>query len=199
MVQNAFTLLLAAAASLVGASPIASTLDKRCGSLLMPTTQIQLKQSEPDTSFPNTAHTTDVVAISQDDNGTNKVNALIGFTGPVGAYGCSLGITFPHGYAIKQTGGPPTLNVYTVPTPLPPNPTYNNIKPNAGLFGTVTVLEGQSTVINSAACPTAEQGGMAFVFGYADWATGESSVEWTEYVNELNGAGLRGVYLNFNC
>lgn len=54
-------------------------------------------------------------------------------------------------------------------------------------------------MINSEACPSAAQGGLAFVFGYADWQTKESSVGWTEYVNELNGAGLRGVYLNYNC
>ncbi|KFY12683.1 hypothetical protein V492_03728, partial [Pseudogymnoascus sp. VKM F-4246] len=128
-----------------------------------------------------------------------KVNELIAFTGPVGAYGCSLGITFPSDYVITQSGGPPTLNVYTVPSPLPGKPTFNNIHANAGLFGTVTVLSGQSAVINSKSCPTAAEGGLAFVFGYADWQTKESSVGWTEYVNELNGAGLRGVFLNYNC
>ena len=87
----------------------------------------------------------------------------------------------------------------SVPTPLPGSPTWNNIHPAASLFGTVTVLSGQSAIINSEACPSAAQGGLAFVFGYADWETQESSVGWTEYVNELNGAGLRGVYLNYNC
>jgi hypothetical protein len=89
--------------------------------------------------------------------------------------------------------------VYTVPTPLPANPTYNNIHPAASLFGTVTVLSGQSAIINSRACPTTAEGGLAFVFSYADWITQASSVQWTEYVNKLNGAGLRGVYLNYNC
>ncbi|KFX99725.1 hypothetical protein O988_03689 [Pseudogymnoascus sp. VKM F-3808] len=198
MVQTAFTLALATIATLVSASPIES-LNKRCGSTILPTTQIQLKQSAPDTSFPNTAHTDKSVAISQGPNGANKVNELIAFTGPVGAYGCSLGITFPSDYVITQSGGPPTLNVYTVPTSLPGEPTWNNVHPAASLFGTVTVLSGQSAVINSEACPSAAQGGLAFVFGYADWQTKESSVGWTEYVNELNGAGLRGVYLNYNC
>ncbi|KFY88004.1 hypothetical protein V500_06632 [Pseudogymnoascus sp. VKM F-4518 (FW-2643)] len=197
MVQTAFTLVLATVAALVSASPV--SLDKRCGSTILPTTQIQLKQSAPNTSFPNTAHTDKSISISQGPNGANKVNELIGFTGPVGAYGCSLGITFPADYVITQSGGPPTLNVHTVPTPLPGKPTYNNIHPAASLFGTVTVLAGQSAVINSRSCPTAAEGGLAFVFGYADWQTQQSSVAWTQYVNELNGAGLRGVFLNYNC
>jgi hypothetical protein len=56
------------------------------------------------------------------------------------------------------------------------------------------VAAGQSTVINSAACT-----GLAYLFGYADWVTGAGSVGWQEYVNELNGAGLRGVYLSYDC
>ncbi|OBT49434.1 hypothetical protein VE00_00412 [Pseudogymnoascus sp. WSF 3629] len=197
MVQTAFILALATIATLVSASPV--TLDKRCGTTILPSTQIQLKQSAPDTSFPNTAKTDKSISISQGPNGSNKVNELIAFTGPVGAFGCSLGITFPTGAVITQSGGPPTLNVHTVPTPLPGNPTFNNIHPAAALFGTVTVLAGQSTVINSRTCPTAAEGGLAFVFGYADWQTQQSSVGWTEYVNPLNGAGLTGVFLNFNC
>lgn len=60
-------------------------------------------------------------------------------------------------------------------------------------------MAGQSTVINSRSCPTAAEGGLGFVLEYADWQTQESSVGWTEYVNALNGAGLTGVFLNFNC
>ncbi|KFY63300.1 hypothetical protein V496_04038 [Pseudogymnoascus sp. VKM F-4515 (FW-2607)] len=196
MVQTAFTLALAVVATLVSASPVA--LDKRCGTSVLPSHQFQLKQSAPGTSFPNTANTDKSIAISQGPNGSNKVNELIGFIGPVGAYGCSLGITFPPNSVITQTGGSPTLNVHTVAAPIPKNPTYNNIKPGS-LFGTVTVLLGQSAVINSRSCPTAAEGGLAFVFKYADWQTQESSVGWTEYINELNGQGLRGVYLNYNC
>ncbi|OBT69614.1 hypothetical protein VE03_00912 [Pseudogymnoascus sp. 23342-1-I1] len=197
MVQTgAFALALAAVATLVSASPVA--LDKRCGTTVLPSTQIQLKQSAPTTSFPNTALTDKSIAISQGANGSNKVNELVAFTGNVGAFGCSLGITFPTGAVITQSGGPPTLNVHTVASPLPANPTYNNIQAGT-LFGTVTVLAGQSAVINSRSCPTAAEGGLAFVFKYADWQTQASSVGWTEYVNKLNGAGLTGVFLNFNC
>jgi hypothetical protein len=72
MVQTAFTLALATVATLISASPIES-LNKRCGSTILPTTQIQLKQSAPDTSFPNTAHTDKSVAISQGPNGASKL------------------------------------------------------------------------------------------------------------------------------
>jgi hypothetical protein len=79
---------------------------------------------------------------------------------------------------------------------VPASPTWNNVA-KGGLFGTVTVLAGQSTVINSATCPGAGQ--LAFIFGYADWITGKGSVGWDEYVNALNGAGLRGIYLSYDC
>lgn len=100
-----------------------------------------------------------------------------------------------------QTGGPPTLNVRTVAGPISDAPTYNNVQTTDSLFGTVTVLSGQSAVINSEACPVADEG-LGFVFEYADWATEASSVEWTQYINpETGGAGddLRGVYVNYNC
>lgn len=54
-------------------------------------------------------------------------------------------------------------------------------------------------MINSRSCPTAAEGGLSFVLEYADWQTQESSVGWTEYVNALNGAGLTGLFLNYNC
>jgi hypothetical protein len=61
------------------------------------------------------------------------------------------------------------------------------------------VRAGQSTVINSASCPTNAEGGLAFVFTYPDWVTVPASIGWNEYVNELNGAGLTGVYLSYDC
>jgi hypothetical protein len=62
------------------------------------------------------------------------------------------------------------------------------------------VASGETVTINSEACSqTSGQYGLAFVLKYASWVTGQGSVEWTEYVNELNGAGLRGVYLSYDC
>jgi hypothetical protein len=54
-------------------------------------------------------------------------------------------------------------------------------------------------VINSESCNGGSGQGLAFVFRYADWVSGQGSVGWTEYVNALNGAGARGVYLSYNC
>lgn len=56
-----------------------------------------------------------------------------------------------------------------------------------------------SVVINSRVCPTSEEGGLAFVFAYADDCIEAASVGWDEYVNDMNGAGLRGVYLSSDC
>jgi len=130
----------------------------------------------------------------------DKVKQLVSFTGPLGAYGCTLGVTFPSGYTFPiYTGAAPTLSIYTVPEPLPASPTYNNVHINPGLFGTVTVTAGQSTVINSESCPTNSEGGLGFVFTYPDWVTSPASIGWYEYVNKINGAGLTGVYLSYNC
>ena len=45
-------------------------LDRRiCGTVILPSTLIQLKANQPDTSFPNTAKTDGSVLIYQDVNG----------------------------------------------------------------------------------------------------------------------------------
>jgi len=31
------------------------------------------------------------------------------------------------------------------------------------------------------------------------WVTGAGTVGWQEYVNEIDGAGLRGMYLSYDC
>lgn len=33
---------------------------------------------------------------------------------------------------------------------------------------------------------------------YADWITRPASIGWENYINNLNGQGLRGVYLTYN-
>jgi hypothetical protein len=54
-------------------------------------------------------------------------------------------------------------------------------------------------VINSKTCPTAAEGGLAFVFKFAEEIVTPASIGWDEYINELNGQGLRGVFLSYNC
>jgi len=85
-----------------------------------------------------------------------------------------------------------------VQEPIPANPTWNNIVLNPGVFGTVTVAPGMTAVINSEACPTTAEGGLAFVFSYADWITEPASVGWTEYLG-MERVGMRGVYLTYDC
>ena len=129
----------------------------------------------------------------------NKVNELIAFPSPPpSSYGCTLGITFPSNYVFPTKNGPapPTLNVYTVATPLPKSPTYNNANKPGSLFGTVTVQAGQSSVINSQTCPQAGQDGLAFLFTYPDWLNQKGAIGWN---GSKTGEEVRGVYLSYNC
>ncbi|KAI9645421.1 hypothetical protein NHQ30_006160 [Ciborinia camelliae] len=208
MLSQTFLPFLIGAASFVRASPVPDTLNEKrtCGTQIFPNQLVQLSQANPNTAYPNTWKTDQSVKISQDVDGngnpTNQFSELISFPPlPAGSYGCSLYMTFPSDYFPSITGVSPALNVYTVSTPLPNAPTYNNIQPliNSGVFGTVTPASGQSVVINTEACNGGSGQGLAFVFKYADWVHGQGSVGWTEYVNNLNGAGARGVYLNYNC
>ncbi|KAE8454161.1 hypothetical protein EG329_005086 [Mollisiaceae sp. DMI_Dod_QoI] len=200
-------LTLGAILGITSALPVEYALDKRvCGSVSLPQTLVQLHENDPDTPYGDTAHTNQDMLLYQDVNGAtgqvaDRISELVAFVGPVGAYGCSLGLTFPSDYTFPTyTGATPTLNIYTVPEPIPADPTWNNIIPNKGsLWGTVTVSAGTSAVINTETCPTTAEGGLAFVFEYADWVTRPASVEWNNYVNAMNGAGLRGVYLSYDC
>lgn len=67
------------------------------------------------------------------------------------------------------------------------------------LWGTVTVAKGITSYINNETCPATAGGTLSFVFEYADWVGRPGSIEWVNYVNAMNGAGLRGVYLTFDC
>ncbi|CAD6454247.1 cf5b7dac-7baa-4aa0-a8d9-84ccfbafbd9f [Sclerotinia trifoliorum] len=200
--------LLIGAASFVQTSPVPDTLNEKrtCGTQLFPNQLVQLSQANPNTAYPNTWNTDKSVKISQDIDGngnpTNQFWELISFPAlPAGSYGCSLTLTFPSDYSPTITGVSPALNVYAVSTPLPDSRTFNNISPKItpSIFGTVTPASGQSVVINSGNCNGGSGQGLTFVFRYADWVRGQGSVSWIEYVNALNGAGARGVYLNYNC
>ena len=62
----------------------------------------------------------------------------------------------------------------------------------------MTLSPGTTQVVNSEACPVGG-GNLAFVFAVAEWVGGEASVEFQQYVNALNGKGLAGVYLTYDC
>lgn len=225
MLSKTVISLLIGAASFVQASPVpeASNEERTCGVKLFPNQLVQLSKANPDTAYPNTARTDQSVKISQDADGngmlspipasyqtnnflgnpSNQFWELISFPAlPAGSYGCSLTLTFPSDYSPSITGVTPNLDVFTVSTPLPNDPTFNNISPkiNSGIFGSVTpATGGQNVVINTEDCNGGTGQGLSFVLRYADWVRSQGSVSWTEYINALNGAGARGIYLNYNC
>ncbi|TGO25776.1 hypothetical protein BPAE_0073g00420 [Botrytis paeoniae] len=208
MLSKTILALLIGATSFVQASPVPEALNEKrtCGTQLFPNQIVQLSKANPNTAYPNTWNTDKSVKISQDadanGNPSNQFWELISFPPlPAGSYGCSLTLSFPSDYTPSITGVSPALDVFTVSTPLPSGPTFNNISPkiNSGIFGSVTPASGQSVVINTQTCNGGSGQGLTFVFRYADWVRGQGSVSWTEYVNALNGAGARGVYLNYNC
>jgi len=70
MISKTSILLFFAALSLTTALPTPETLEPRiCGSVILPSTLIQLKADQPDTSFPNTVHTDNSFYVYQDVNG----------------------------------------------------------------------------------------------------------------------------------
>ena len=208
----AFSLL--SLAGLSAAAPTPVDLAPRCGTTLFPTFLQQLSEADPTTVEPNTLSTDGDFLVSQDvdasGNIIDRVYQLVAFENiPAGSYGCQLAVTFPAGYPITSTGTP-TLNVTTVfndessSITFPNSYSWSSFFPptsppfGQGLFGTVSLSAGQSTVINSEGCPVGG-GSLAFVFSIASWETQPASVEFNENVNQLNGAGLAGVYLTYDC
>ena len=66
------------------------------------------------------------------------------------------------------------------------------------LFGTVRFSPGATSQINSESCPVGG-GNLAFLFEISTDQGASGNVEFNEYINRLNGAGLTGVYLTYNC
>lgn len=196
--------------NLSSAIPTPVDLAPRCGTTLFPTFLQQVTEANPTLVGDNTLSTTGDFYVSQDDGATNRVYQIVAFENiPSGSYGCQLATTFPAGYPITSTGVP-TLNVTTLfngessSIAFPNSISWSTLFPptsppfGQGLFGTVTMTSGTTQVINSEACP-ASGGNLAFLFSIAVWETEAASVEFDEYVNQLNGAGLAGVYLTYDC
>ncbi|QSZ34022.1 hypothetical protein DSL72_005602 [Monilinia vaccinii-corymbosi] len=193
--------LLVGAASFVQASPVLN--EKRGCQRIFPNQLVQLSEASPDSQYPNTWNTDKSVKISQDidkdGKPTNQYWELIAFPAlPAGSYGCSLTITFPSGNSPLIQGVSPALNVYTVSTPLPYAPTYNNICSNIkpGIFGTITPSKGQCAVINTESCNGGSGQGLAYIFRYADWVRTQGSVCWNQCDDASNTVG---VYMDYNC
>ena len=129
---------------------------------------------------------------------------VVQFNGPVGAYGCQIGLTFPSDVAkfYNATGtdgsvNPPTLNVYRIDGVDEWHTTYSGLRKRDGLFGTVTVRPGRQ-IINTVACPTAEEGRMAFLFEVPEWIR-NTGASWQNYINGWDLEGSVGVFVNYNC
>jgi hypothetical protein len=180
---------------------------------LVPTILQTLQEANPTLVGPNTVSTTGQFLVSQDINSeggpTNRVYQFAAFEGiPLGSNTCQLAVTFPANYQITSTGNP-QINVQTVYTGNPSNISYpNNLSWSSlypqtsppvgqGSFGTITFTPGTTQVINTEACPTGV-GNLAFLFSIASWKSEAASVEFTQYVNEIDGAGLAGIYLTYD-
>lgn len=201
---------LLALISLSSAVPTPVELAPRCGTTVFPTFLQQLTESSPSTIQSNTLSSTGDFHVSQTvTNGvvSNRIYQIVAFENiPSTAYGCQLNVVFPPAYPVTSTGNP-VLNVTTLYNGAPASIVYPNdwswakfYPPTSppegqGLFGTVTLAPGQSTVINSETCGQ----NLAFQFEIATWVGTTSGVEFNEYVNKLNGAGLAGVYLTYGC
>jgi len=129
---------------------------------------------------------------------------IVAFKGPVGSYGCQVSMTFPEDitqfYAATHLDGnsnPPTLNVYKIKYPVSEYASYDEVK-KSGLFGTATVRPGNQ-VINTGACPTAQEGGLAFLFEIPDWIHQSTAAYWNNSINSADIKNSVGVYLNYNC
>jgi hypothetical protein len=204
------TLILLGLLGLSSAVPTPVELAPRCGTTLFPTFLQQVTEANPSLVGPNTLSTDGDFLVSQDAGATNRIYQIVAFEGiPSGSYGCQLATTFPAGYPITSAGVP-TLNVTTLfngessSITFPNSISWSSLYPptsppfGQGLFGTVTMTPGTTQVINSEACPVGG-GNLAFLFSIAVWETQAASVEFNEYVNKINGAGLAGVYLTYDC
>jgi hypothetical protein len=199
--------------SLLGLSAAAPTpieLAPRAGTTLFPAFIQQLTEATPSTVNVNTLSSGGDFHVAQTQDPatgaiSNRIYQIVAFENiPAGANTCQLNVAFPNPYTITTTGYP-TLNVTTLYDNSPSSITYPNnwswgtfFPPTSppfgqGLFGTINFAEGQSAVINSEGCPVGG-GSLAFVFSIASWVWGSASIEF----DQVNGAGLAGVYLTYD-
>ncbi|KAG0650608.1 hypothetical protein D0Z07_2340 [Hyphodiscus hymeniophilus] len=213
MLFSTLALTLLGLLGLTSAIPTPIELAPRCGTTLVPAFLQQVSEANPSLVEPDTMSTGGDFHVSQSTdaygNIIDRVYQIAGFEDiPSGSYGCQLGITFPPDYPITSTGVP-TLNITTLfngesssicyPNEISWDSLYPPTSPplGQGLFGTVTMTPGTTQVVNSESCPLGG-GNLAFLFSIAVWETQPASVEFNEYVNALNGAGLAGVYLTYD-
>ncbi|KAF4628395.1 hypothetical protein G7Y89_g9757 [Cudoniella acicularis] len=199
---------------LTTATPTPVDLAPRCGQTILPYNLQQLDEASPSTVYPNTISSNGNFHVEQtvgsNGNVYNRIYQIAAFANvPANSYACQLNVIFPDPTSLTETGNP-TLNVTTLYLNSPSSITYPNnwswstfFPPTSpplgqGLFGTINLEAGQTAAINSEVCPNGG-GNLAFLFTIASWVSESSSVDFTQYVNGLNGAGLTGVYLTYDC
>jgi hypothetical protein len=149
------------------------------------------------------------VSLGQSYSGGSLVGAysqVVTFNGPIGAYGCQIGLNFPEDitkfYAATGLDGaanPPTMNIYRIDYPVNEDHTaYADLKKNQGLFGTATVRPGNQ-IINSFSCPTASERGVAFLLEIPEWIHQSTLAAWTNSINYSDITSSVGLYVNYNC
>jgi hypothetical protein len=195
--------------SLILAAPTPADLAPRCGSTVYPSILQTITESSPSDVSVNTVGGSGLFHVAQQAGPTNRISQIVGFTNiPAGSYGCTLGLTIPTVSSLTTTGSP-TLNVTTLFVDHPDQiSTSNNWSWNTivgqgagvtqGLFGTVNVNPGTAATVNSEACP-ANGGNAAFLLSVASWVSGNVDVQFNEYYNAMNGQGLTGFYMTYNC
>ena len=151
-------------------------------------------------------------SLSSDPQG---ILQYLDFQVPAGSYGCQLSIVDENNQLYFNNDSNiyapyPALNVRSLfPSAICDDPTYNSVlNANPSVietpsFGTFTLSPGESTVINSAACPPAsegEDGHAQFVLefaqpggGYNDWILPQLTAEYSDLQIP------EGVYMTYNC
>jgi len=200
-----FTILAAALLATVASAMPATLKHRACGSYDAPDYMVSLnKLHQSEAGNPGTTFT-----LAQYGSGGARsawVSQVVSFNGPVGAYGCSIGLAFPEDIAAFNAatglaGKPaPIVNVYQLATPIEGSAvTYGDVAAKKGaLFGTAVIKPGVTT-INSRSCPTTAEGGMGFLFEIADWITENTGVAWENRIDTSNIASSVGVFVNYNC
>jgi hypothetical protein len=207
MAAKLFTLVASTLAILASTASAAPNKPRLCGQVDAPDFMVSLQRfpdphaaGSPGTNFYASQTSTPAGALS------SSFSQVVGFNGPVGAYGCQISLTFPEDIAkfyaatgLDGKANPPTMNVYRINFPVDPNTaTYSDLVKKAGLFGTATVRPGPQ-VINSATCPTAAEGGMAFLFEIPEWIHQSTQAAWTNSINSWDIFNSVGVFVNYNC
>jgi len=211
---------------LISTTPLSPRQASTCGTVLQPSILQFINESSPTTSYESDVHDGGQVTVFQNvqttSSGniipTDRIYTIIGFTDiPSTAYGCQLSVYFPPSYPISTVpagSAIPPLDIYTFGVnQLGNDPPFENgwdwytpsefDDPAATLFGTVTLKDGVTQVINSASCPFEASGGLSNTLAFTAQIAGgvdvEAGVGYNWFTTDPEGVGLVGFYLTYDC